>query len=255
MPQPLANGRQTDPAIDQFSRMRMPKLVQRAGDACLRAVVVPSFLHRLVTQWSSSSVLFCSEQGPVLVAPAFQVGSELLHETWIVEQDRSPLAAFPHDGQMLIIEREVKILHIQGKPLADSQAGLREQTEEEPVTQTLGGNSCENALNLGTLHSTRLWRIEFHPVDLAHRVAVEQLLLLGPGQKACDRCLFARSGCRAKLGMYLEERSQDVRSDCLYRPLVKGTQLDQIGRIGAARVWRMICMSQIREKGGDQRFQ
>ncbi len=95
MPQPLANGWQTDPAIDQFSRMRMPKLVQRAGDACLRAVVVPSFLHRLVTQWSSSSVLFRSEQGPVLVAPAFEVGSELLHQTWIVEQDRSPLPPFP----------------------------------------------------------------------------------------------------------------------------------------------------------------
>src|SRR5256885_8757943 len=182
-------GGKTTPAIDQFSRMRMPKLVQRAGDACLRAVVVPSFLHRLVTQWSSSSVLFRSEQGPVLVAPAFQVGSELLHQTWIVEQDRSPLAAFPHDGQMLIIEREVKILHIQGKPLADSQAGLREQTEEEPVTQTLGGNSFENALNLGTLHSTRLWRVEFYPLGLSPRASVEQLLLVRPRQQAGGPCL------------------------------------------------------------------
>src|SRR2546429_8446850 len=187
MPHPLANGWQPAPAIDQFSRMRMPKLVQRAGDACLRAVVVPSFLHRLVTQWSSSSVLFRSEQGPVLVAPAFEVGSELLHQTWIVEQDRSPLAAFPHDGQMLIIEREVKILHIQGKPLADSQAGLREQTEEEPVTQTLGGNSFENALNLGTLHSTRLWRVEVYPGRPSHRVWGGPVLVSGPRPKTGGR--------------------------------------------------------------------
>src|SRR5947208_13704360 len=105
MPQPLANGWQTDPAIDQFSRMRMPKLVQRAGDACLRAVVVPSFLHRLVTQWSSSSVLFCPEHAPVLVAPAFQVGSEPLHDTWIDEQDRSPLSYLPRDSQTRLNHR------------------------------------------------------------------------------------------------------------------------------------------------------
>ncbi len=141
---------------------------------------------------------------------------------------------------MLIVQREVKILHIQAKPLADPQTSFREQTEEEAVTQTLGGNSFENTFNLIALYSSRLRRIEFHPVDLAHRVVVEQLLLLGPGQKACDRSLLARSGGRAKMGMHLEERSQDVCSDCLCRSLVKRTQLSEISRIGAARVWRMI---------------
>ena len=104
MPQSFANGRQTDPAIDQFSGMRMPKLVERAGDPCLRAVVVPALLHRLVAQWSSSPVLFRSEERPVFVAHPFQVDPELLHKARIVEQDRSPLATFPHDGQVLIVE-------------------------------------------------------------------------------------------------------------------------------------------------------
>ncbi len=242
MPQPLANGRQTHAPVDEFSRVRMPKLVERAGKPGLRAVMIPAFLHRLVAQWSSPPVLFRSEERPVFVAHAFEVGPEKLHETRIVEQDRSPLVTLPHNGQMFIVEREVKILHVQGKPLTDPQTGLRKQTEEESVTQMLGGNGFENAFNVGALHATRLRRIEFHPVDLAHRVRGQQLLLLGPGQKACHRCLFARSGCRAKMGMHLEERSQDVCSDRLYRPLVKRTQLGEISRIGAARVWRMICV-------------
>ncbi len=109
----------------------------------------------------------------MLVAHPFQVGPEPLYHTWIVEQDRPPFAAFSYDRQMLIVEREVEILHIQGEPLADPQAGLQEQTEEESATLTLSGNGFENAFNLVALHATRLWRIEFHPLDLEHRVAVE----------------------------------------------------------------------------------
>src|SRR5947209_4429922 len=134
----------------------MPKLVERASHTCLRAVVIPAFLHRLVAQWSSPSILFCTEERPVLVAHTFQVGPQLLHETRIVEQDRSPLATLPHNSQVFIVEREVKILHIQGKPLTDPQTSLRKQTEEEAVTPLLGGNGCENALNLVALHATRL---------------------------------------------------------------------------------------------------
>ena len=87
----------------------MPKLVERAGNPCLRAVMIPAFLHRLVAQWPSSPVLFCSEQGPVFVAHPFQVGPELLHETWIVEQNCPSLAAFSHDGEMFIVEREINM--------------------------------------------------------------------------------------------------------------------------------------------------
>jgi len=35
MPQPLANGWQIHSAIDEFSCVRMPELIERADDACL----------------------------------------------------------------------------------------------------------------------------------------------------------------------------------------------------------------------------
>ena len=35
VPQPLANGRQTDSIIYELSRLRMPELMERASDACL----------------------------------------------------------------------------------------------------------------------------------------------------------------------------------------------------------------------------
>jgi len=50
MPQPLPNGRQAHPTVDELSRVRMPELVERAGYPCLRAVAIPPFLHRLVAQ-------------------------------------------------------------------------------------------------------------------------------------------------------------------------------------------------------------
>ena len=104
MPQSLPNGRQTHSAIDEFSGMRVPKLMERASNACLRAVVVPAFLHRLVAQWSSAPVLFCPEQWSMLVAHAFEVGPQLLHQALIVEQNRSSLATFPHSGQVFIVQ-------------------------------------------------------------------------------------------------------------------------------------------------------
>src|SRR5712692_4276694 len=216
MSQPFANSWQTHPAVDEFSCVRVPKLVKRAGNTCLGAVMIPSFLHRLVAQWSSSSILFRSKQRPMFVAHPFQVGSELLHQMRIIEQDRSPLTTFPHDCQMFIVEREIEILHIEGESLTDSQAGFQEQTEEEAVTQMLGGNGFENPFNLVALHATGLRRIEFHPVDLAHRIAIEQILLLGPGQKARDCCLLARSGCWAKMGMHSEELPQHLCRNCLH---------------------------------------
>lgn len=57
------------------------------------------------------------------------------------------------------------------------------------------------------------------------------------------------------MGVLLEVRSQDVRRDRLDRPLMECTQLVQIGLIGATGVWRMIGMSQVRKKGGDQSLQ
>lgn len=104
MPQPLANGRQTDAPVDEFSCVRVPKLVERAGNTCLRAVVVPALLHRLVAQRSASPVLLRAKERSMLVVRVFHVGSQLMHQARIVEQNRSPLAAFPYDGQVFIVE-------------------------------------------------------------------------------------------------------------------------------------------------------
>src|SRR5712692_4247287 len=120
MPQPFPNGWQTYPTIDEFSGVRMPKLVERASYSSLGAVTVPAFLHRLVAKRSSSSVFFCTKQRPVSVAHPFQISSELLYQMRIVEQDCSPLATFPHDCQVLIVEREIEILYIQGESFTDS---------------------------------------------------------------------------------------------------------------------------------------
>jgi hypothetical protein len=57
------------------------------------------------------------------------------------------------------------------------------------------------------------------------------------------------------MGMRREERAQHVCGDRLHRPLVKRTQLGEVSRIGATRMWRMIGMSQIRKKCCNQRLQ
>lgn len=90
----------------------MPELVERAGVACLRAVVVPALLHRLLAQRTSAHVLLCAEERPVLVAHPFEVGTQLMHQARIVEQNGSPLATLLHDGQVFVTEREVKFLYI-----------------------------------------------------------------------------------------------------------------------------------------------
>ena len=46
VPQSRTKGRYTYSAVDELSRVRMSKLVERAGDPCLRAVVIPAFLYR-----------------------------------------------------------------------------------------------------------------------------------------------------------------------------------------------------------------
>src|SRR5260370_3454226 len=150
MPQSHANRRQTDATVDEFSCVGMPELVKRTDYPCLRAVVVPAFLHRLVAQWSSSPVLLRSEQRPIFVAHPFQVGPELLYQVRIVEQDRPSLATFSHDGQVLIVEREVDILHIQRQSLADPQARFQDQAEDESITLTADRNSFATTFTLCT---------------------------------------------------------------------------------------------------------
>ena len=261
MPYSLPNGRQTDSTVDELSRVHMPKLVERAGDICLRAVVVPALLYRLVAQRPSSPVLLRSEQWPMCVAHPFQVRPELLYQTWIVEQDRPPYAAFSHDRQMLIVERKVNILHVQGEPfvvssdgqlqgpmlrsselttiiywmyraeqrssyiIADPQAGLQEQTEEESVTLTLGGNGFENAFNLVALHATRLRLIEFHPLNLEHRVAVEQFVLMRPGEEARYGGLFTCPRCGTEVKVRMKEIPQYLRCHRVHWPVIERTQL------------------------------
>ncbi len=147
----------------------------------------------------------------MLVAHPFQVGAEKLYQVRIVDQDCPSFAAFSHDGQMLIIEREVEILHVQGEPLADPQACLQEQTGEESVPLTLSGNGFENAFNLVALYTTRLWRIEFHPLNFEHGVAVEQVVLMRPGEEARYGGLLARSGGRTEVKVRPKEIPQVLR--------------------------------------------
>src|SRR5260370_19180275 len=187
----------------------MSKLVESGGVSCLCAVMIPTFLHRLIAKWPSSPIFLCPEQWSMFVAHPLQIGPKLLYETRIINQDRSPLATFPYDGQMLIIEREVEILHIQRESLADPQASFQEQLEEESVTQAPGRNSFENAFNLIALHATRLRRLEVHPVKLARRVTGEQVRLAGAGQKAGHGALACVPGGLDTLGNTPEDRSAE----------------------------------------------
>jgi hypothetical protein len=152
----------------------------------------------------------------MFVTHPFQVSVELLYETRIVEQNRSSLSTFPDDSEVFIVEREVKILDIQGKSFADPQTSFQEQTEEEAVAQTSDGNSFEDVLNLAARQASRLRRIKFHPVDLAHGVDFEQIVLLSPSQKTCDRCLLTRPGGWTKMAILSKEGSQRLCGDRLH---------------------------------------
>src|SRR6266567_4881608 len=224
MPQPLANGRQTDSTVDEFSCVRVPELLERADYSCLGAIMIPSFLHRLVAQWSSAPILFRSEQRPMFVARPFQIGPELLHQARIVEQDCPSLATFPYNRQVLIVKREIDILHIEGESFAHSQTCFQKQTEEQSVTLTLGGNTFENAFNLVALHASRLWRSEFHSLNLEHGISVEHLVLMCPDEEPRHGGLFACSGSRTQMEMGAEEAPQDLRRYGLYRPMIERTQ-------------------------------
>src|SRR6266487_2921590 len=203
----------------------MPQLVECAGDTCLRAIVVPAFLHRLVAHWPSSPVLFRSKQRPMFVAHPFQVGSELLHQMRIVEQERLPFATFPHDSQMFVVEREINILHVQGESLADPQASFQKEAEKQAVTLTISGNDTEDTFNLVALYATRLWRIRLHPLNLEHGVAVKQFVLMRPGEEACHGSLLARSGGRTKVQVHVKEIPQDLRCHRIHWPRIERTQL------------------------------
>src|SRR5260221_2543968 len=99
----------------------MPKLVERAGNTCLRAVVIPAFLHRLVAQRSSPPVLFRSEKLPVLVPCSLQVRPKLVDEMRIVYQNGPFFVALPDDREGFIVKREVKILYVQTQNFAGTQ--------------------------------------------------------------------------------------------------------------------------------------
>lgn len=225
MPQPLANGWQTDPAVDKLSRVRVPELMDCTDHPYLCAVVVPSLLHRLVAKWPSSPILFRSEQRSMFVAHPFQIGPELLNQARIIEQDRPSLATFPHNRQVFIVKREIDILHIEEESFTHAQTSFQKQTEEKSVTLTLGGNTFENAFNLVTLYASWLWRIEFHSLNFEHGIGIEHLVLMCPSEEPRHGGLFACSGSRTQMKMGAEEAPQDLRRYGLHRPMIERTQL------------------------------
>src|SRR6266568_3198367 len=122
MPQPLANGWQAHATINEFSCMCMPELVERTVHSCLRTVMIPAFLYRLVAQWPSAPVLFRSEERPVLVPCSLQVRPKLVDEARIVYQNGPFFVALPDDREVFIVKREVKILYIQAQGFPGTQA-------------------------------------------------------------------------------------------------------------------------------------
>lgn len=67
VPQSFPNGSQTDAAIYQFRRVTVTQLVQRAGDARLSSVVLPTFLHALIPQRPTTPILLRLKERLVIV--------------------------------------------------------------------------------------------------------------------------------------------------------------------------------------------
>lgn len=106
----------------------------------------------------------------------------------------------------------------------------------------------ENAFNLVTLHIMRLWRIEFHPLNLAYRVDVKQLMLMCPGEEVDDSGLLACSSGRTQMQVHPKEVPQYLCGYYLHWFSIKRRQLGYISRIGGADVRRAIRMGKIGEE-------
>ena len=77
MPQTLTDCRQAHAPVDQFGRVRMTQLVERAAYSGLGTVARPTHLHRLISQRATPAVLLRPEQGSVAVSGLLQVRPEL----------------------------------------------------------------------------------------------------------------------------------------------------------------------------------
>lgn len=72
--------------------MRVAQLVQRTPYPGTLTIGCPSLLHALIAQRLSIAMLLCPKQQPMVIACVREVGTELLHQARIVEQD-SPVIA------------------------------------------------------------------------------------------------------------------------------------------------------------------
>src|SRR5260370_37528904 len=117
----MAIGGQTYTTVEESSGVVLRKWGELTSHTCLRAVVIPAFLHRLVAQRSSPPVLFRSEKLPVLVPCSLQVRPKLVDEMRIVYQNGPFFVALPDDREVFIVKREVKILYIQAQGFPGTQ--------------------------------------------------------------------------------------------------------------------------------------
>lgn len=73
MPQPLANGREADPAVDELAGMCMPELMERAAHVSLGTVRCPALLDGLVAERTSAPILLCPKERAVPIAGLFEI--------------------------------------------------------------------------------------------------------------------------------------------------------------------------------------
>jgi hypothetical protein len=100
---------------------------------------------RLITQRTTQAVLLSAEQRAVPVAGVAEVGAQLDNQTVAVDQYRAPPATFTEYGQVLIVAGEVDVFNLERKGLADAEAKLGNETEQQPVTATMGGMAARMA--------------------------------------------------------------------------------------------------------------
>jgi sirohydrochlorin ferrochelatase len=129
-----------------------------------------------------------------------EVGAQLSNQAVAVDQHRAPPATLAEHGEVLIIGCEVDVLDLEAERLADAEAQLGDQAEEQPIAAALGGDDGEDRVDLAQRHSSRRRRLEMDPLDFAHGVPRDQVVAVGPAQEAGNRRLLAGPGCGRQVG-------------------------------------------------------
>src|SRR5438445_481182 len=87
----------------------------------------------------------CEVGVPVAGVP--EVAAQLSNQAVAVDQHRAPPATLAEHGEVLIIGCEVDVLDLEAERLADAEAQLGDQAEEQPIAAALGGDGGEDRLD------------------------------------------------------------------------------------------------------------